>query len=214
MLKCRCTNCKEYFIIPDRYTEPTIKCSECGAMNRPIPIKEKHQGFSLFRLPFDKFVGFILCSFLGNPRRFIPIVIILVLGIVGIVYALSRENSELVELQNLNAQASQLVFKNQPEEAIRIYDQILERTDKQSDKMSKEWTQRIRGARTMAISKCEMALLRKNQSLINQANALMKDGKVGEARKILKQVSNDLEKSPWQGKPTQTMLAKIRAIKK
>jgi tetratricopeptide (TPR) repeat protein len=183
-------------------------------MIRPIPIQEKHQRFSLSQLPINKLIGFLLCFIMGNPRRFIPIVIVLVLGIVGIVYALCLENSEQMELQNLNAQASQLVFKNQSEEAIKIYDQILERVSKRSDSMSKEWAQRIRGARTMAASKSEMALLRKSQPLIAQANTLMKDGKISEAKEILKQVSDELEKNPWKGKPTETMMAKIRAIKK
>jgi hypothetical protein len=183
-------------------------------MNQPIPIQEKHLRFSLAQLPMDKALGYLFCLVQINRKLTILAGIILIIGAVSIVYVLCGENSEWIELRNLNRQASQSIYKNQPEEAIVIYDRIQEHLSHlKSNKTTRQWTRRIQDSKTMAATACERKLIRACQSRILEAQTLMKNGKEKDADKILKQVLADLKTSPWKGKPTQTMIAQIQAIK-
>jgi hypothetical protein len=134
---------------------------------------------------------------------------------VGVILALCREDPEWIELRNLNRQASQSVYKNQPEEAIVIYDRIQEHLSHlKSNKTTRQWTRRIQDSKTMAATACERNLIRICQAKVLEAQMLIKTGKEKDADKILKQVLSDLEKSSWKGKPTEAMIARVRAMKK
>jgi hypothetical protein len=113
-------------------------------MNQPIPIQEKHLRFSLAQLPMDKALGYLFCLVQSNRKLTILAGIILIIGAVSIIYALYGENSEWIELRNLNRQASQMIYQNQPEEAIVIYDRIQEHLSHlKSNKMTRKWTRRM-----------------------------------------------------------------------
>jgi hypothetical protein len=66
----------------------------------------------------------------------------------------------------------------------------------------------------MAATACERNLIRICQAKVLEAQMLIKTGKEKDADKILKQVLSDLEKSSWKGKPTEAMIARVRAMKK
>ncbi len=159
----------------------------------------------------DKLLGYLRCRVLEKRIWVSTAAILSVVAMVGAIWALCREDPEWIELRNLNRQASQMIYLNQPEEAIVIYDRIQEHL---SHLKSSKTTRQIHDSKTMAAAACERNLIRICQVKVLEAQTLMKNGKEKKAILILKQVLSDLKTSPWKGKPTQTMIANFQKMMK